>query len=130
MDAFPANLTPADGEQHTGMVCPECRGAMVVKAESWPARLIFQCRVGHSYSAEEMLVGKEEGLEADLWSALHAMEELTAFLLNVDTRIPRLSGPERHRRISRLRQNSEALRALIMTDETIKLDDDSHEQSP
>jgi two-component system chemotaxis response regulator CheB len=121
MDAFAKDLTPEDGNQHTGMVCPDCHGSLTVGAEEPSSRLIFRCRVGHVYSAEDVLIGKEDALEAALWTALHALEELAAFLVDIDDGIPSLDADERTRRISSLQAHARALRDLIGKDVSIKL---------
>jgi two-component system chemotaxis response regulator CheB len=57
----------------SGFTCPECEGPL------WEMRdedvLRFRCRVGHAYTAESMLSGKTEALEAALWTALNTLEE-------------------------------------------------------
>jgi hypothetical protein len=42
--------------------------------------LYFTCRIGHSYSAVELLDAKEQRLEARLWKAVHGLEELATVL--------------------------------------------------
>jgi two-component system chemotaxis response regulator CheB len=68
--------TPANVEKlghPSGFTCPECEGPL------WEMRdedvLRFRCRVGHAYTAESMLSGKTEALEAALWTALNTLEE-------------------------------------------------------
>ena len=41
---------------------------------------MFVCRVGHTFSMRDLLVGKEEQIEARLWSAVVALEELVEIL--------------------------------------------------
>lgn len=121
MDAFPKQITAADGEQHTGMVCPDCGGALVLRAEQPSNRLIFRCRVGHIYGAEDMLVVKEQRLEEAFWAAVYAAEEMAAFLDDLGNRIPSLEQGDRQERIARLQANARALRDVIANDRSVKL---------
>ena len=122
MDAFRRDLRPADGEQHTGLVCPDCGGAIVAHAEPPSGRLIFRCRVGHIYAAEDMLVAKEQRLEEALWAAAYATEEMAAFLDDLGNRVPSLDEVDRRTRIARLLANARALRDVIANDCAVKLD--------
>lgn len=54
------------------LTCPECGGTLWVAEES-PLR--FRCRVGHTFSPESLLIGKQDALEAALWAAIVALEE-------------------------------------------------------
>ena len=121
MNALPRDLSPSRGEQFTGLICPDCRGSIVVRVEGPAHRLVFRCRVGHAYNADDMLIGKEDHLEASLWTAVHACEELVAFLKDLDNDVPTLSPDERHRRITKLQKNGEVLRGLITNDRALKL---------
>src|SRR6185437_5021680 len=57
----------------TNIVCPDCGGAL------WELKehdlVHYQCHVGHSFSAESLLEGKNTELENALWGALRALEE-------------------------------------------------------
>lgn len=57
----------------SGFTCPECEGPL------WEIRdenlLRFRCRVGHAYTADNVLDGKTEELERALWSALNTLHE-------------------------------------------------------
>ena len=122
MEAFPRDISPSAGERHTGLVCPDCGGALAVRAEPPSNRLIFRCRVGHVYAAADMLVLKEERLEECLWTAVYASEELAAFLEDLTNRVPSLEDGERRARIARLRANAQIVRNVITNDRPVKLD--------
>ena len=79
MRALPEKLT-AD-YQYTGAVCVECPGVIHVRAEG-SGELRFTCRVGHAFSLNELIEGKERKLEEWLWSALESIQELAALLLS------------------------------------------------
>src|SRR4051794_22226088 len=54
-------------------VCPECLGTL------WEAEnhnlLQFQCRVGHSFSAETIYSEQAENMEKAMWTAVRALQE-------------------------------------------------------
>ena len=58
------------------MSCPECHGVLWEMKDQDLVR--FRCRVGHTYSAEALLVHQSQNLEAALWTALRALEEHSA----------------------------------------------------
>ena len=84
----------------SALTCPECHGPLW---ELDPAhRRRYQCRVGHAYSEEALVVAQGSAVESALWSALEALEERADFLGRLAARFgdkPRLH--ERHRRASR-----------------------------
>jgi two-component system chemotaxis response regulator CheB len=60
-------------EEPSEFTCPDCGGTLFFDpAVDLPH---FRCRVGHAYSPESLLVGKEVALEAALWAAIVALEE-------------------------------------------------------
>lgn len=57
----------------TGYTCPECKGPLWEIQDSKLVR--YRCRVGHAYTAETVLEGKDVELEDALWAALNTLEE-------------------------------------------------------
>lgn len=57
----------------TSLTCPECGGTLWRRNEDGAER--FRCRVGHTYSADSLLIGKQTALESALWAAIVALEE-------------------------------------------------------
>jgi two-component system chemotaxis response regulator CheB len=53
--------------------CPECGGTLWLVDSYGSER--YRCRVGHTFSADALLSGKQEALEAALWAAVVALEE-------------------------------------------------------
>lgn len=53
--------------------CPECGGVLWEIQDNTFLR--FRCRVGHAFSAENVLLEQGEQIEKALWSALKALEE-------------------------------------------------------
>ncbi len=53
--------------------CPECKGPL------WEIRdgelVHYRCRVGHSFSTDNMLAGQGEAVEDALWTALNILQE-------------------------------------------------------
>jgi two-component system, chemotaxis family, protein-glutamate methylesterase/glutaminase len=129
MDAFPADIRSGDGEQRTGMICPDCSGSLVVRAIGDDvrdrARLVFKCRVGHAYGLGDLLVGKEEHIERTMWAAVFAYEEIAAILRDAARRDGRdadgIDDAHAQRRIERAEQIARGLRDLIDRDESIRL---------
>ena len=72
------------------MSCPACGGVL------WEARddevLRFRCRVGHAYTADAVLDGQSESVDAALWAALRALHERAELADRVARRIRERSG--------------------------------------
>ena|SRR5438876_168726 len=68
------------GERATRISCPDCAGVLGVRVDGDRGHSMFVCRVGHTFSMRDLLVGKEEQIEARLWSAVVALEELVEIL--------------------------------------------------
>jgi two-component system chemotaxis response regulator CheB len=107
------------------LVCPDCGGALSVRAEGHAGYLVFVCQVGHSYSATTLLSEKEERLEEVLWSGVYLLEELGELLTDLASR-GGLDGadaawPSGRRRIHRLHEQAKQLRRLLDENEPIDL---------
>ncbi|HEX7899270.1 MAG TPA: chemotaxis protein CheB [Planctomycetota bacterium] len=61
-----------------GYSCPECHGPLWRMNGDGPIR--FRCHVGHAYTAEAVLAGQAESLEANLWDVLRTLEERASLL--------------------------------------------------
>jgi two-component system chemotaxis response regulator CheB len=119
MDALPTNM-PADGvEIFTGVVCPDCRGSVTVRIHG--SHAVFTCRVGHSYSADEMIGGKEGALEVRLWEAVYAFEELAVLLTDLDRRhlSDGVDPAASLQRIAQARDQAARLRAIVQADRPV-----------
>lgn len=70
MDAIENGDRPGNPSVYT---CPDCHGTL------WELQdgdlLRFRCRVGHAYTADNLVVEQDESLERALWAALRALEE-------------------------------------------------------
>jgi two-component system, chemotaxis family, protein-glutamate methylesterase/glutaminase len=62
----------------SGLVCPDCGGALWVDDSGALPR--FTCQVGHSYSPESLLEEQGLAVERALWAALRALEERSDLL--------------------------------------------------
>lgn len=64
--------------------CPECGGSLWLVPEGHLER--YTCRVGHSFTDLALAAGKDEELEAALWSAVRALEEIRSLHLRLAER--------------------------------------------
>lgn len=80
--------------------CPECGGTL------WQDRIYgtdrYHCRVGHAFSENSLLVGKQDALEAALWAAIVALEERAELSRRV---LRRLEGRALPSRLDRYRDD-------------------------
>ena len=116
MYAVPPDLFEADGPRVTGVTCPECSGTLEVVREGH-GNLRFICRVGHTQSIDELLIGKEDKIENDLWATVRALEELVALLQDLEAFARRhgrdqIGGPHRER-IAQARDHGARIRAIL-----------------
>ncbi|MGN6791079.1 MAG: chemotaxis protein CheB [Streptosporangiaceae bacterium] len=69
----PDPTDPAPEADITPLTCPECGGTLWQRSDYGAAR--FRCRVGHTFSADGLMVGKQAALESALWAAIVALDE-------------------------------------------------------
>lgn len=127
MFAIPPRLDSEAGDQLTGIGCPECPGALEVRCEGERGYLVFTCRIGHAYSADDLLVGKEKAVEDRLWAAVLAFEEIAAILGDLETHAeshgqPEAGRPYRERR-ARAQAQAQTFRRLAEENRPINLAD-------
>lgn len=60
----------------SAFTCPECSGTLWEVNENGEIR--YECRVGHSYSLDDVSQAEDENVERSLWMALRALEESAA----------------------------------------------------
>jgi two-component system, chemotaxis family, protein-glutamate methylesterase/glutaminase len=110
-------LDPPDSysDDGTPMTCPECGGTLWLHDNYGAER--FRCRVGHSFSADGLALGKRTVLEHALWAAVVALEERADLSRRI---MRRLEGSGRTRHLARYREEistaqrrAEVLRNLI-----------------
>ena len=125
MRALPPSPPMAPNEEITGLSCPECYGVLNVGVEGPNATLRFRCRIGHQYSTDDVLMGKEELVEEHLWAAVTALSELTVFLRELveSGRAPH-DGNAFEARAHRADQEQRRIRELIEEKESVALDND------
>jgi two-component system, chemotaxis family, protein-glutamate methylesterase/glutaminase len=96
---LPGGPEPPSGPP-TALSCPECHGPLWELDAAHLTR--YQCRVGHAYSEEALVVAQGSAVESALWSALEALEERAEFLGRLAARFgDRPPLHERHRRAAR-----------------------------
>ena len=114
MYAIPPRLEPDPDPQLAGLSCPDCCGCLSVQPEGKRPDLVFQCRVGHTYSVDELLVAKEERLHTRLWTAYTALIELVVLLDDLKARAHDGDGQRRYAERSALaRAQAMRLRRLL-----------------
>jgi len=96
----------------SGFTCPECNGAL------WEIRdgelYRYRCHVGHAFSADTLLQGQGEQIEAALFSAIRALEEKAALLRRLIARYGSdLQAHDREMRAQELDRAAEAIRRLL-----------------
>jgi two-component system chemotaxis response regulator CheB len=67
---------PETDRSYTGFTCPDCQAAIFEVSEKGDVR--YECRVGHSYSADGISEAQDEDVERSLWIALRALEQSAA----------------------------------------------------
>ena len=97
--------------QLTDLTCPECRGTI------WEVRRgqakDYRCRVGHTYSAKNMLAGHFAAQEKALYAAVVALEEGASLATRLADQFD-LSFAERLRTEAREREaQAEAIRQVL-----------------
>jgi two-component system chemotaxis response regulator CheB len=77
------------------LICPDCGGPLWELHNDHLQR--YRCSLGHAFSAEALLAGQSEVIEAALWTAVRTMEERARMLMQ-------LSNGRRERRQEKLAQ--------------------------
>ena len=108
--------------------CPECQGALEVLVDGATGAVIYVCRIGHQFTARELLAGKEIYLERLLWATLTTVDELIVLIRDLDERrqVAVRADRAQARREAALRLRS-ALEQVIAENEPVALDG---EESP
>jgi two-component system chemotaxis response regulator CheB len=130
---FPSNIHASDGDQRTEIICPNCGGAIRLRAEGPRDVLAFKCRVGHLYSLDELLFAKEENIESTMWTAVYVYDELAGILRDLAGRRGRdgtISEEDRTERLQQAERMASRLRQLIEEDQRINLRRAAHESEP
>jgi two-component system chemotaxis response regulator CheB len=106
---------PDEDADVTPMTCPECGGTLWL-ANSFGAQR-FRCRVGHTFSFDGLMVGKQTVLEHALWAAVVALEERADLSQRIMKRLEssgRVTQLDRYRHdIESARERAAFLRGLI-----------------
>ena len=116
MNALPDDVYESTEPRVTAITCPECAGSLRVQREG-RGTLRFTCRVGHAISVDELLTGKEEKIEADLWACVRGLEELVALLEDLEAYARKhgrgqIGGPH-DGRVAQARDHVARLRAIV-----------------
>jgi two-component system chemotaxis response regulator CheB len=103
----PGRLTP--------LTCPECGGTLWHHDDYGTQS--YRCRVGHTFSADNLMLGKQTAIETALWAAIVALDERAELARRV---VKRLQGHGRTLQLARYRrdiadaeQRAQVLRGLV-----------------
>lgn len=89
---------PEKKRVQTPFTCPDCHGTIWEVDENGEIR--FECRVGHSYSAESMFQANDEAVERSMWAALRSLEESAALERRLADLADKRSRPHAHQRFA------------------------------
>jgi two-component system chemotaxis response regulator CheB len=100
--------------------CPDCHGTLFQLNEGDLVR--FRCRVGHAYSAGNLLAAESEAVETALWTSLRTLLETAALRREVARRMRRRGNEMTADRMERdadiAERDAETLRRLLFVDAT------------
>lgn len=105
-------LTPS------AITCPDCQGVLLRGERD--GRLWFECVVGHTYSAESLLVEQDLSLENAVWRAIRAYRERSELCRLLAEHESTFARRDLHVRLGELertsRERSAVLRGLLESD--------------
>jgi two-component system, chemotaxis family, protein-glutamate methylesterase/glutaminase len=86
--------------------CPECHGTLWIADASGPP--MFQCRVGHGYTAASLLSDHEASVETALWSAARALDENISMRRHIAERMREINDERSAETIEETTREAEA----------------------
>lgn len=105
-DGTPASPSP--------YACPECHGVLSFRRDDEHGYVWFECRIGHTFTARDLLLSLEAEVERNLLVMLRSLSELEAFVDELRERhgtTPSAAACEA--RAGALRRDIEEVRRLI-----------------
>jgi two-component system chemotaxis response regulator CheB len=93
------------------IACPSCGGVLWQMQDGSVMR--YRCRVGHAFSAHELLASQESHLENALWTALRALEERASLLQTMKERAQTAERPYSAKRLHLQKQEAEERATLV-----------------
>lgn len=112
LNVVPESAGQSSERVHTGITCPDCSGAITAFRDG-KKHLVFECRIGHVYTTAEFAAAKEQHAESVLWVAISALEELAAYLREMDL------DPIRARRLV---EEASAIRRMLDESEPARIE--------
>lgn len=95
--------------------CPDCGGVLFEMKNGQPTR--YKCHTGHTYSVNDLLVKKNQTMEATLWVALRTLEERKKLLSQLaEKNIKRgfhRSGSDYSEKVEQLQTHVDNLRHIL-----------------
>ena len=130
LDMTHQEVAGADPAELTPLTCPDCGGTLWRRDEFGAER--FRCRVGHTYSADGLLLGKQTALESALWAAIVALEERADMSRRVFRRLQQTGRDTQLGRYRRKIADAEERAALLreLMNDIIRGVSMGHEQDP
>jgi two-component system chemotaxis response regulator CheB len=96
--------------------CPACGGVLWELED--PDLLRFRCRVGHAYTADGVVDGQTETVEAALWTALRALQERSQLSERLAARLGERGADRSRERFAAIaeeaRDQAEVIRRLLV----------------
>ena len=100
----------------TDMGCPDCSGVLALEVLGEQGHLRFCCQVGHAFSQESLMRGKEEQLERALWTTIETYEEIKLLCLALQERSEPDAAAAYAQRAKRAAEVSSHLRKVLAQD--------------
>jgi hypothetical protein len=130
MRALPEKFRSIKGHQVTGLACPSCPGVLTVHVDDAGESFVhFRCRIGHTFSTQELLVAKEKSFEDHLWNSTTALDELANLIADLQSSPPPDIAPASNlgARRERALEQIKLIRQIIEQNQPIELQCDPSE---
>jgi two-component system chemotaxis response regulator CheB len=112
----------------SSFACPECHGVLLRLKEG--GRLRFRCHTGHAYSMDSLLAAIGGGIEDTMWTAIRALEEGALLMTTMADHVQRSHNghyvEQLRGRADQARRQSEAIRKLVASRETLEVTSEPH----
>lgn len=107
--------------QPSNIVCPTCQGAMVESSDGGLLR--YSCHVGHTFSADSLLVEQSEALEAALWASVRSLEESAQLADRLAASADRTLSQRFRDKADALRQHAGLIQDVLLHGTTLDTED-------
>lgn len=107
---------PSNKGESAPLSCPDCSGVLSSQPEGPARRPLYQCQIGHRYSASSLVHAKEQQLEYALCAVQVLMAQMEGLYEAVGREILDVTGADRkqlRRRIGELQTHRADIEAMI-----------------